>query len=171
MREEWRECLDGFYEVSSTGLIKRKKPGPGARVGHIIVTNFSETGYEYIVVCMNGQCKNYLVHRLVADAFLGPCPKGKEVNHKKVFEDGTKKNNVENLEYKTRLGNMRHAARLGLLASGERNGSSKLTWKEVFEIRSLYKSKIYTQQELANKFEVSTWVIWCLLNGRTWKTA
>lgn len=46
------------------------------------------------------------VHQLVAAAFIGPKPKGKEVNHK----DGNKKNNrADNLEYCTRSENILHS--------------------------------------------------------------
>ena len=48
-------------------------------------------------------------HRLVAATFLGPIPKGKEVNHK----DGNKNNNVpENLDYMTRSENLYHYYRI-----------------------------------------------------------
>ena len=51
------------------------------------------------------------LHVLVAEAFLGPCPKGKEANHR----DGDRKNNAaSNLEFVTHSQNVRHALRLGL---------------------------------------------------------
>jgi len=49
------------------------------------------------------------VHRIVADAFMGPCPLNHEVNHK----DLNKKNNLPgNLEYVTHKENLEHAVRL-----------------------------------------------------------
>lgn len=49
--------------------------------------------------------ENVLVHRLVANTFLGNAPCGHEVNHK----DGNKQNNcVENLEWVTKSENQRH---------------------------------------------------------------
>jgi hypothetical protein len=46
------------------------------------------------------------VHRLVAAAFLGPCPVTHEVNHK----DRNRSNpRLENLEYLTRSENLKHA--------------------------------------------------------------
>jgi hypothetical protein len=48
------------------------------------------------------------VHQAVADAFLGPCPDGCEVNH----QDLDKSNNhATNLEYLTRRGNQQRARR------------------------------------------------------------
>ncbi len=51
------------------------------------------------------------VHRLVAEAFIGPIASGLTVNHL----DGNKANNdVENLEIVTRAENSQHAMRTGL---------------------------------------------------------
>jgi hypothetical protein len=51
------------------------------------------------------------VHRIVAAAFIGPCPDGLEINHK----NGIKLDNrAENLEYTTRSANMKHAYDSGL---------------------------------------------------------
>ena len=44
-------------------------------------------------------------HRLVAQTFLGPIPKGKEVNHKNLDKHC---NSVDNLEYVTRSENLLH---------------------------------------------------------------
>ena len=61
-----------------------------------------QKGYSVVVLNHN---ENVLVHRLVANTFLGNAPCGHEVNHK----DGNKQNNsVENLEWVTKSENQRH---------------------------------------------------------------
>lgn len=75
------------------------------------------------------------VHSVVASAFLGRCPSGKEVNHK----DGIKSNpNVTNLEYVTRSENLIHAYRILKhgISRGPDNYLSKLSWKDVADIRN-----------------------------------
>jgi hypothetical protein len=65
-------------------------------------------GYLYTKYHEGHRLKSVGVHRVIADAFLGPCPDGYEVNHK----DRDKTNNSrENLEYVTRRQNMHHYAR------------------------------------------------------------
>lgn len=79
-----------------------------------------------------GEKKKFLVHRLVAEAFI-PNPENKpEVNH----IDGDKTNNhVSNLEWVTRSENMQHAFKTGLNSNiGINNSRSLLTEREVIEI-------------------------------------
>ena len=68
--------------------------------------------------------RGFMLHRLVALAWLD-CPdgyKGMEINHK----DGNKSNNHwSNLEWTTRLENMRHAHRSGLIAPSGKNQKTR----------------------------------------------
>lgn len=67
--------------------------------------------YGYPCVTLSGHGPSFLVHRLVATAFI-PNPENKpEVNHK----DGVKEHRyVDNLEWCTTLENAQHAKRMGL---------------------------------------------------------
>jgi hypothetical protein len=69
-------------------------------------------GYLQVGLRQNGKRIFRMVHRLVALVALGPCPYGKQVNHR----NGNKKDNrAANLEYVTPSENMRHAIEMGLI--------------------------------------------------------
>jgi group I intron endonuclease len=55
------------------------------------------------------------------------------------------------------------------LSSGEKNCKAKLTWVKVNEIRYLYKTGVFTKQDLADKFGVSKCCINDIIVNRTWK--
>lgn len=102
----WREIVGWPYSVSSGGQIARhggglKKAAPNAK------------GYLHVQLWRDNTYKNFYVHKLVAEAFIGPCPEGYEVNHK----DGDKSNCADwNLEYMTPSQNNIHALATGLRA-------------------------------------------------------
>ena len=123
MSEEWRQAVgfEGLYEVSNVGRVRRvgraarngKGRGGGVVLGRILTLRASSWNNAYLVAQLwqDGKPAPQLVHRMVAAAFIGPCPEGQEVNH----IDGSKLHNApENLEYVTRGDNMKHAYRLGL---------------------------------------------------------
>ncbi len=110
MKEAWRLIpgCDG-YAVSSSGRVL------GLR-GFVLSASTNNRGYK--AVQAGGKLRT--VHRLVAAAFLGPCPASKQVNHK----DCDKANNrIDNLEYVTQLENNQHAIRSGRRAKRHRNSS------------------------------------------------
>lgn len=107
------------------------------------------------------------VHRMVALAFIGPCPEGMQVNHK----DGNKENNRPgNLEYVTCKENVRHSWANGLHKNDDRKGesqrSSKLTDAIVTEVRRRYPGE--SLEELATKFGVTRQCLWMVVKRKTW---
>lgn len=98
---EWRtvkEC--DKYEVNQFGEIRHKK------YQHILTPRVNSGGYGYVAFTINGERKNFAIHRIVANAFI-PNPNGAtEVNHK----DYNRLNNcVDNLEWITSSDNKNHA--------------------------------------------------------------
>lgn len=94
MRNEiWRSVVDyeGLYEVSNQGRI-RSLLSDNRR---ILKQNPDTYGYMGVNLCKSGVKKHY-THVMVASAFLGPRPKGKQVCHGPA---GIKINIVKNLSY------------------------------------------------------------------------
>lgn len=67
-------------------------------------------GSKYVVVCLRAERGQYgkvscrYVHRLVLEAFVGPCPSGMECRH---FPDSdTRNNSLENLSWGTHVQNI-----------------------------------------------------------------
>lgn len=165
MAEEWKRVIgyEGAYEVSDLGHIRNCREVKFGPKGDFLRPQKAGNLKYYIVnLHANGHSKVQLIHRIVAQAFLGSCPDGYEVNHK----DGHKFNNAaSNLEYITHQENARHAAAHGLTLKGERNPTSKLTEEAVKSIRQSQE----TTKALADKFYVSRGLIESVIAGRTWK--
>ena len=113
------------------------------------------------------QDKHYLVHRLVAMAFLGIKSNEYEVNHK---DQNPENNDIDNLEWVTHKENINYEPtkqlRTASIARGERCHFSKLTEKEVREIISLLDK--YTNSELALMFNVDRKSVYNIRTRKTW---
>lgn len=106
-------------------------------------------GYEVVSLYKNGKQRKFLIHRLVAQAYI-PNPKGlREVNHK----NGNRLDNrVENLEWVSSKENKSHAWKVGLYSHrGEKHWNSVIQDSEVIEMRKLFKEGKSTRQ-IAEKF-------------------
>lgn len=110
MAEVWRDVagFKGVYSVSNLGRVRRNV-GFGCHTTRLLSLNTNTNGYYHVSLHNRGTRVVFMVHKLVALAFLGPCPTRLEVNHK----SGVKTNNrLGNLEYVTHAENMKHASRL-----------------------------------------------------------
>jgi hypothetical protein len=183
MTEIWRPVysFEGLYEVSDLGRVRRvgkaarngKGRGGGAVIGKIRTTHVTPFGYVQVQLYREGKPENRQVHRLVAEAFIGPREAGFEPNHK----DGDKTNNApSNLEWLTRSDNMIHAYATGLrkpanLPSGEAHHKAKLSDDQVRQIRQLFKPRVYAGPRLALEFGVTTFTIYSIVKHKTRKGA
>src|SRR5882724_936865 len=122
-RELWKLILDGWYEVSSLGRVRRRKRGSGTHKGKILSPALNGyTGRLQLSLSINGRRFTVYVQKLVIEAFHGPCPKGKEPNHKNLTKTD---NRACNLEYLTHQENCQHAWDNGAMSEEHINRAAK----------------------------------------------
>ena len=108
--------------------------------------------------------KSQRVHRLVLEAFIGPCPKGMVAVHK----DGDCHNNrLSNLRWGTPKENGEDAVRHGRSSRGVKNPNAKLTEEKVRTIRIL-SGQGKTQKEIASILGVDSSNVCRVLTGYIW---
>lgn len=124
--ELWRPIQNtkGRYWVSNFGAIAtfvRKGGQLTDRLQRILRAHRVGKRREYLqvkLVCNENSRRRY-VHCLVAEAFVGPIPEGKQVNHL----NGVKTDcAADNLEFASPSQNMEHSYSLGTHRSGPRIG-------------------------------------------------
>lgn len=168
--EVWKPVVgyEGFYEVSNYGRVRSYyvRGHTKTRTEPRILRPGNVRGYQQVLLRKNCASKSGLVHRLVAEAFLGAPPSPEhQVNHK----DLNKANNVpDNLEWVTHVENILHAAPLLPRNRGEAN-HSKLRERDVRYIRERYASGQITLTDLARMFYVSTPTIHAIVRRQKWK--
>lgn len=102
----------GLYEVSDAGDVRSlDRKVRGRRVqGRVLRPAPNPKGYLIVILSGLGRRVGYPVHRLVAEAFLGPRPIGMHTCH----NDGDNRNNtVTNLRYDTQSANELDNVRFG----------------------------------------------------------
>ncbi len=165
-KEIWRSIpnYEGLYEISSFGNVRsldRYIERPANRrsractiflQGKMLRPGMGTNGYYLVVLSKNGITKQYMVHLLVADVFLGrEKHTSLVVNH----INGIKTDNhITNLELVTVRENSAHAYATGLIQTGYDSARTKLTLSQVQEIQELAKCG-YSNSCLAAKYNVS----------------
>ena len=123
-------------------------------------------GYIRVRLFKYGKRKQFLMHRLVAFAFIGKPNSDQQINHINGVKDD---NRVENLEWCTIQENIEHSIKNGLkkCALGEKHGNTKLKNMEVLEINQLLLNGV-RQIDIAKKFKTSRGIISNINLGKTW---
>ena len=166
-KEVWKDVPEskGKYQASNLGRVKSVFYNR-TKTPQILKPSTTKNGYLKLGLWIHGSRKHISVHRIIASTFLGGCPKGCQGNHKNGIKT---ENRIENLEYCTPQENTLHAHRNSLTntAKGEDSGSSKLTEKQVIEIRELCNS--FTLNKIASMYNVSYSLISMIKNRHIWK--
>jgi hypothetical protein len=172
-KEIWRPVVGfvGVYEVSDYGRVRSLSRESVRSNGHkyfvrgqIRVTPVSKGGYLIVMLCCDGTKYPANVHSLVARAFIGPRPKGKEVAHR----DGNRLNAaLYNLRYATPVENDADKIQHGTRSEGERNGHARLTSINVITMRKRVAAG-ESQRNVAADYNVCSSHICKIINRKLW---
>lgn len=176
-KERWKDVVgfEGRYQVSNKGRIRSVRivtNCPNSNLPPIVKMlrpNVNKkNGYMSIGVFKDGKYIRCYVHRLVLEAFVGPCPDGMEARH---FPDQNKlNNNLSNLQWGTKSQNRGRDREIdGTANIGERHGMSKLKECQVIEILKLWSTGKWTRAKLARKFKMNWQSIDYIVKGKLWK--
>ena len=176
--EEWKDIpgYEGRYQASSLGRIKSLARSGTRSNGRIFRTvekilRQSKSGQGgYSMVCLSDSSLKQrlcLVHRLVLQTFVGPCPAGMQACHS---PDRDRKNNqLENLRWATVADNAHDRELHGTVLTGSKNPASKLTEEDVRKIRSMYKKNEFGFKRIAKLFNVGHGHIMRIITGQRWE--
>ena len=155
------------YLINKCGKIKSIYRG--RNTGRILRQHTSYGGYSTVVLGCNGTMYNLYVHRLLLEAFVGPCPNDMEACHN---NGNPADNRLENLRWDTCSNNVKDAISHGTARcvnqAGEQHHNAKLTNKKVQEIRKLSADGI-AGIELSKVFCISKAQISRILTRKRWK--
>jgi len=133
MQEIWKDVknYEGIYQISNLGNVRSlERLDNKNRRTHAkdITSKKSKNNYKFVTLYKNGKSKMYLIHRLVAEAFI-PNPNNlPQVNH---IDENITNNKVDNLEWCTPKYNSNY---------GTRN-------KRLSELKDKYKKKVIRYNE------------------------
>lgn len=162
MPEIWRAvCCAPYYEVSNRGRVRSQFK---------IIASQDKGKYRVVHLQHNKRRIVRYVHTLVAAAFIGPRPKGHEVDH---IDFDPSNNNEENLQYLSRQSNLNRSARVGHFKPprivGEQQWEAKLTERDVRQIRRIYARGKVFQRQLADVYRVTQTTISAVTRGYRWR--
>lgn len=170
--ETWKEIpgYEGIYEASDLGRIRsvdRIRPHfrAGTRLlrGKVLRTNVHSNGYHSVCLADGASVKRYLVHRLIAAAFLTSDPGADHVDH---IDSDRSNNAAVNLQWVSCKANNELTAARGRSTFGEKNAQAKLTDDEVRAIRQTARWGNF--RRLANQYGVSVSTVSLIARGDRW---
>lgn len=163
--------FDGFYadlyEVSDLGRVRSlpRQTKRGIRGGKILAGHIRDDGYPEVSLSRENQIRARMVHLIVLETFVEPCPPGLEARH---GPGGKLDASLTNLCWGTRAQNVGpDRLRDGQDNRGERHGLSKLTTEQVEDIRRRA-SAGETQQSIGDRYSITFQNVSMIVLGKTW---
>lgn len=176
---EWRPVV-GFennYEVSSDGevrsvdhLIEEKVDAMGRTIppymlkGKVLQQRKHMFGYWMVTLSVKNVRYDRCVHRLVAEAFLGPRPEGSVIRH---LNGNPEDCRACNLAYGTQTENMNDAIQQDTVQYGERRYNAKLDNETVIKIKDDIIAGL-RNKDIAEKYRISESKVCKIASGDAW---
>lgn len=179
MAEIWKS-INGYetlYEVSNRGRVRSvdrvfhglhpRWGTPYTRVhkGKVLKPGIQHVGHLSIQLSINGKAQTFLVHRLVAHAFIPNPDNLPFVLHK---DDDPSNNRKSNLMWGTPQDNSADMVEKGRSSFGSRNPSAKLSEDDVRNIRRLF-AQGFSGKEIAKLYSMNPATISEIRRDKLWK--
>lgn len=148
IRKVWRRLSQQSYKG-------KRKDGKTNKLPYKRVYLYKSTG---------NKCA-FLVHRLVLESFIGPCPEGMETRHLNGKHDD---NRLSNLCWGTQKDNYKDKILHGTHQRGEKNPRTKLINKQVLEIRKLVDCGASTK-DVSLEFDIPYYVVTDIKRRRSFR--
>ncbi len=160
------------YRAGSDGSVwscwkTSRKGAELTSVWKLLKPRTTSKGYLTVnLVSRGGRMKTTKVHRIVLEAFVGPCPEGMECRHR---NNDPADNRLTNILWDTLENNRNDIRTTGKgYAAGIRNHYAKLSDDDVREVRRL-RAKGYQLRALAFMYKTSVPNIHAIISRRSWK--
>jgi hypothetical protein len=168
--EIWKEIAgwEDYYEASNFGNVRSKirkgKTAFGERLygGKVLSPFVHLNGYLTVNLTIAGKRKQYSVHRLIAETFLGQCPNAMECCHNNGV---TTDNKIENLRWDTPKNNHADKIKHGTWGGGQNSASAKLNEQQAKNVKYSKKPLAY----FAEKYNMSISGLGKIRYGESWK--
>ena len=150
-----------------TAYFRNGKPCTARFSSREIKARRERNGYLQVALSINNKRKKYLLHRLLAEAFLPDFRPALSINH---INGNKLDNRLENLECIPLADNTRHQWRTGLVnLRGEKHPQAKLTAQQVIAIRKLLALGA-TPNTIATIAPVTSEIIYRIRDGAAWNS-
>jgi uncharacterized protein YeaC (DUF1315 family) len=166
--ENWMDVLglEDYYQISNLGNVKSKKrigiTNYGKRFygGNLVKPFISTVGYPAVNLTYKGYRKQFHIHVLVLEAFVGKKPKGMECCHNNGIKTDCK---LENLRWDTRKNNHKDQKIHGTKAKV----GIKINQQLANEIKKLDEKVC----QISKKYNLSVTQIWRIKNKKAWNVS
>lgn len=168
----WIKKIPGFpgYAITKDGCVRsmsRKLADGREWYGRWLKPTTNKDGYLVVHLCKNSRSYTRHVHRLVLETFIGLCPLGMQCRH---LNGNPADNRLGNLCWGTCSENFQDSVRLGVInRKGEKGQNAKLTERDARMIIYMYRTGLFTQQEIAEIYEVGQQNISLIIHKKNWK--
>lgn len=165
--ELWRPVV-GFedrYDVSDQGDVRSLNRIHPSRFMKIMAAHPNNRGYLYVTLFDGIKGHNLAVHRLVLDAFVGPCPEG----HQGAHNNGDRTDNrAENLRWASAKENIADRTAHGRTVRGTDQHAAKLDDGTVRTIKRMHVAG-FSAYETARLACVNVSTVRAIWSGEAWR--
>ena len=171
MEEIWKDIkgYENMYQISNIGQVKslehnvQQKNRWGQTISRIqksrlMKIHINKNGYFRVVLHKNGIEKNYSVHRLVYEAFVGEIPDGMQVNH---INEIKTDNRVVNLNLMTPKENSNWGTRNERVSEKQTNGKNSKPVLKIDPISNEIVAEFPSAKEAERQTGFNHINLWC----------